>query len=266
MKADYHLHTSFSGDSESPMKDMILQGITLGLDTLCFTEHMDFDFPKGDIDFEVDMTSYYEQFKEYQDYYRFDIELLFGIELGLQPHLNERLTSFVSQYPFDFIIGSSHVVHGKDPYYPDFFKNRLEKDAYKEYFLSISENLKAFSNFQSYGHLDYIVRYGPNKNLYYSYLDYKDVIDDALIKLITYGIGLEVNTAGFKYGLGVPNPHPDVIRRYRELGGEIITIGSDAHTPQHLAYDFHLLKDLLTSCGFSYYTEFRQKKPHFKKL
>ena len=81
-----------------------------------------------------------------------------------------------------------------------------------------------------------------------------------------HGKGIEVNTAGLKYGMNDPNPHHDIIKRYLELGGEIITIGSDGHCPEHMAYDFHKLPDFLSSLGVHYYTIFRNKKPEFIKL
>ena len=100
---------------------------------------------------------------------------------------------------------------------------------------------------------------------------YEDYTDEE-IQRITFEETLEsvrrqkLNMAGLKYGLPFAHPHPDVLRRYKELGGEIITVGSDAHQPSHLAYDFGQAEDILKSCGFTYYTEFRQRKPVFKRL
>ncbi len=84
--------------------------------------------------------------------------------------------------------------------------------------------------------------------------------------IIQKGKGIEINTGGFKYGLGHPNPTEEILTRYRELGGEIITIGADAHTPEHIAFDFHKIPQLLTDCGFRYYTVFKERKPFFYKL
>ena len=128
------------------------------------------------------------------------------------------------------------------------------------------ENLDSFSDIDAYGHLDYVVRYGPNKNQFYTYEHYKDLIDEILKALIEKGIALEVNTAGYKYGLGAPNPHPDILRQYRRMGGELITVGSDAHAPEHLAYDFFRVNPLLKECGFSAYTVYENRKPRFLPL
>lgn len=263
---DFHIHTSLSADSESPMESMVEQGIRLGLKTMCFTEHMDYEYPGNDISFEVDTDAYYRKYLECRERYADKIELLFGIEIGLETCFAERTNAYLNAWLFDFIIGSSHQVDRRDPYYPEFYEGREEEACYRRYFETIVENLDAISNIDVYGHLDYVVRYGPNKAKFYTYEKYKDLIDAGLRKIIEKGIGLEVNTAGFKYGLGFPNPHPDIIKRYRELGGEIISIGSDGHTPETLAYDFEKVKPLLEECGFRYYTIFRGRKPEFIKL
>ena len=190
----------------------------------------------------------------------------FGIELGLQPHLNSYFHKLLKTMPFDFVIGSSHIVHGYDPYYKEYFKGREESACYREYFESILENLHAFSEMDVYGHIDYIVRYGPNQNKYYTYERYQDILDEILRTVIARGRGIELNTGGFHYGLGEPNPCRAVIRRYRELGGEIITIGADAHGPEKIAYDFDKAAAILADCGFKYYTVFQNRKPEFVKL
>ena len=114
--------------------------------------------------------------------------------------------------------------------------------------------------------MDYMVRYGETKEKEYSYQRYADVIDEILKTIIAKGKGIELNTAGLKYGLPFAHPHPDVLKRYRELGGEIITVGADGHRPDHIAYDFYKVSDILKSCGFKYYTEFSDRKPVFKQL
>lgn len=266
MKADFHLHSAFSADSRTPMREMIEKGITLSLSSMCFTEHMDYDYKDEGMIFETDMPAYLQTFQELKNEYAQKIELLFGIELGLQPYLKERCEALTTDWPFDFVIGSSHVVNGQDPYYPAFFQGRTERDAYLSYFQSIIDNLNTFSCFDVYGHIDYVVRYGPNQNRFYGYESYKEPLEEILQLLIKKNIGLELNTGGFKYGLGHPNPHEDILKRYRELGGEIITVGSDAHAPEYIGYSFDRAAEILKACGFRYYTIFRRRKPEFIKL
>ena len=268
LRWDCHMHSSFSGDSETPMKQMIGQAIDLGLSGITFTEHLDLDYPPipDDVDFSLDIASYRRQLRAFQEEYEGRIGLRFGVELGLQPHLAGQLHEILALGDFDFVIGSSHVAHRRDPYYPSFFEGRSEYEAYREYFESILENIQAFSEMDVYGHLDYIVRYGPEKNRNFSYETYRDILDEILLSLVQKGVGIELNSSGFHYGLGEPNPCTDIIRRYRQLGGEIITVGADAHVPDRIAYAFDKAEAVLKSCGFTYYTVFRERKPEFLKL
>ena len=96
--------------------------------------------------------------------------------------------------------------------------------------------------------------------------DSMDIIEQILKTLIYNGKGIEINTAGFKYGLGHPNPHEKILKLYHELGGEIITIGSDAHECKHLAYDFEKVTEILKKCGFRYYSEFTGRKAEMIKM
>lgn len=266
MLNDYHLHSHFSGDSDTPPEEMINQAVLLGMKTMCFTDHYDLDYPDEPDLFLFDIEKYFKEMQQLKERYRSRIQVCIGVELGLQKHLQKECTQVVAQYPFDFIIGSSHVVNHKDPYYPAYFEGRKEEECYREYFQSILDNLASFQDFDVYGHIDYIVRYGPDKNKFYSYQKYQDILDEILKTCIRKQIGLELNTGGLAYGLGHPNPHPDILQRYRELGGEIITVGSDAHTPQRLAYEFKKAADILSYCGFQYYTIFKERKPEFIKI
>ncbi len=266
---DTHMHSNFSGDCDSTPESMIEAAITKGLSGICLTDHMDYDFPshpKNPVIFEFDPDAYQQKIQELQLQYADRISVRYGIELGLQPHLAERHAKLLESYPYDFVIASSHLVHGKDPYYAEYYNGRTEKEAYLEYFHSIPENIRAFSDFDVYGHLDYVVRYGPDQNANYSYAAYADLIDEILKQLIGLGKGIEVNTAGFKYGLGHPHPCEDILKRYHALGGEILTLGADAHQPAHVAYGFDQLPQLLQSCGFSYYTVFKNRKAEFIPL
>ena len=265
---DCHMHSSFSADSDTSMEDMIREAICRGLTGICFTEHLDPDYPPTPDNeiFELDLDGYRKTLFRLREKYQKELQIHFGIELGLQPHLHDYFHELLATMPFDFVIGSSHVVHGYDPYYKEYFKGREESACYREYFESILENLHAFSEMDVYGHIDYIVRYGPNQNKYYTYERYQDILDEILRTVIARGRGIELNTGGFHYGLGEPNPCRAVIRRYRELGGEIITIGADAHGPEKIAYDFDKAASILADCGFKYYTVFQNRKPEFVKL
>lgn len=269
IKADYHMHSSFSGDSSAPMSDMAERALTLGLTHICFTEHHDPDYlyPAGEEGmFELNTDSYLYELIKQKGKYDGQLEIAFGVELGLQPHLKRQLALYAKSCDFDFIIGSSHLCNRKDPYYPAFFEGRTEDEAHHEYFESVLECVKTLPYFDVYGHLDYVVRYGPGKNDSYAYQKHADVFDKILSTLIENGKGIELNTGGFRSGLNQPNPCVEILKRYRTLGGEIITVGSDAHEPKDIAADFDRACALLKECGFGYYCVFQKRLPEYLKL
>ena len=262
---DMHLHTKFSGDSEAEPCEMIIAARDKGLKGICFTDHLDYDYPLQPNPFSLDVENYYEKMQD-TILQHCEIGLLLGIEIGLQPHLHDKNEEISKKYCFDFVIGSSHVTNGYDPYYPEYFQGKTEEEAYEEYFVSVLRNVRLFDCYDVYGHIDYVVRYGPNMNKYYTYKKYSDIIDEILKALIQKGKGIELNTGGYKYGLGQPNPTEEIIKRYKELGGELITVGADAHKPEHVGYDFDKASEVLKTCGFRYYTVFKNRKPYFEKL
>ena len=263
---DYHNHTFFSADSDTPVEEMIKKAISLGLEYICMTDHMDLDFPYPELDFTFSVPDYFKKHDELREKYGDQITLLTGIELGLQPGIYDELKNMMKSYHFDFVIGSSHLVDRLDPYYPEYWSDKTETQGTIRYFETILENVAEFDDIDVYGHIDYIVRYGPTQAQNYSYRKYQEILDEILKSLIYKNIGLELNTAGLKYGLGFAHPHIDILKRYKELGGEILTIGSDGHKPEHLAYDFDKVPGILEECGFKYYTMFRKRKPEFIKV
>lgn len=269
IKADFHVHSYFSGDSDEKMEAMILQAIKNGMNQICFTEHYDPDFvyqPGEEGMFELNTDSYLYELIQLKNKYQDQIKVLFGVELGLQPQLKRELAIYSRAYDFDFIIGSSHICNRKDPYYPSFFEGRSELEAHREYFQNILETIKKTPYFDVYGHLDYVVRYGPTKNASYTYDLHKDILDQILQELIENEKGIELNTGGFQAGLEQPNPSIDILKRYRELGGEIITVGSDAHDITKIGLEFEKACDILKECGFKYYCIFENRCPEYFRL
>lgn len=268
--ADTHLHSAYSGDSETPMEEMVQEGIRRRLQKIYFTDHIDYDYPicPDGLLFEFDVDTYLLEIEHLQEKYADKIQIGKGLELGLKKSIFPRLENLLSGREFDYIIGSSHIVIDRDPYYPDYWEGISVHTGLMRYFQSILDNIAGFSDFDTYGHIDYIVRYIPDVRAkkaplsdFYTYEKYADILDAILIALIKADKALEINTAGFKYGIGHPNPHEDVIRRYLELGGKLITIGSDGHQPAHMAYDFAKTRELLLSLGIREYAVFEKRKP-----
>ena len=173
--ADCHMHSFFSSDSEAPTEEMVKRAVELGLPAICLTDHYDMDYSTGE--FQLDTPAYAAKIRELQEKYRDKIDIRFGVELGLQLHLKERMEEYVNAWPFDYVIGSMHVIDGKDPYYEDAFPDWTAEELYRAYFRATAENIRFFHNFQTLGHLDYVVRYCREKGKDYSYRAFADEID-----------------------------------------------------------------------------------------
>ena len=265
MRADVHMHCGFSNDSETRPEDMVESAIAKGLSVICFTDHYDKDNLDWGDEAIFDVESYFQKMIELQEEYRDQIDIRIGAEIGMQPYLAEYYQDFMAQHPFDFVIGSVHSVLEHDVAL-DFFQKHSDPEGYKIYFEEMLQDVQKIKSYDVLGHLDYIVRYSNQGSKGFDLNDYMDIIEEILKQVIAHGKGIEMNMSGLKYGVGAPHPQPEIIKRYRELGGEIITVGADGHIPEHIAYDYHLADDILKSCGFKYYTEFKGRKPLFVKI
>jgi len=263
--ADYHVHSDFSGDGEAPMESMIETALAKGLQELVFTDHVDYDY--ADPVFEmIDYDHYVDYFAQLRDKYQGKIKLLLGVEVGFQPHVQAKIEQFVSSYPFDFVILSTHMADGLDFYTGEFFAHKEQKAAYLRYFENVLESIKRFDNYDVYGHLDFIVRYGSFAVKKLAYADFQDIIDEILKNIIQRGHGIELNTSGYRYGLEQMHPQFEILKRYKDLGGEIITVGSDAHREGDLCAHFDEAYAMLKAVGFRQLTVYRERKPGFIDL
>ncbi len=269
--SDFHMHSHHSGDCKAPMKDMIESAIEKGLTEICFTEHLDLDYPEPpDLPpdaFELDISSYNKELTALRVEYRDRITIRYGIEIGMQSQVAKENQAAADSSPFDFIIASQHLVDKRDPYYPDFWAPDTVENIFKRFFEQTLENLKLFTNYDVLGHLDYISRYVPKGDTTYSYERFADQIDAILMHLIKNDKGLDVNSKVLAHSDTLPpNPCPEVLKRYRELGGRIITFGSDAHTPDRIACGFDKIHQIALDAGFSEYYTYEARTPIPHKL
>ncbi len=268
---DYHLHSSFSEDSEADIHSIINTAKEKGLTSICITDHYDIDFPiipeAPEMVFDLDIEKYINTMSNLRNMLLPDFDLRIGIELGTMPTTLNKLTEFVNSNPyFDFIIASTHIVDNMDPYYPSYFEGKSYKEGLLRYF---EDELYAVSNYESYdvyGHLDYILRYGRDPENPFNPKDFMDIFEEIFKQIISKGKGIEINTGGLYKSLNQTHPCKEYLKLYKELGGEIITVGSDAHTPDKISYGFDKVKDMLLECNFKYYTTFKNRKPSFDKI
>ncbi len=267
MRADQHIHSNFSKDAESTPEEMAQGAVEKGLSLISFTDHYDKDDLDWGDEFIFDTGDYFTRMNEVKEAYRDQIKIRIGIELGLQPYLSDFYHTLVLEHPFDLVIGSVHSVAREEIATGHIFEGRADEEAYHQILQEMIEDVKvSAADFDVLGHLDYMTRYGKSKEPVYTYDRFADEIDTILRLLVDNGKGLEVNTSGLKYGLPYMHPHMDVLKRYRELGGEIVTVGSDAHAPDEIAYDFDRIFDVLEACGFQYYAEFTKRVPNFARV
>lgn len=268
--ADQHMHTDFSYDSSAPMEEMIGAAVEKGLKHVAITEHNDFNypvseqFPKGCWDLNVD--SYLYDLLTMREKFAGKATIGFGIEVGLQESILKENSSLTDSQNFDFVIGSVHLVNGVDTYDEKFYRGRTPSEAINEYFDSVLANINKFKNFDVLGHLDYLTRTLPGHEADYKPSDYKDKIDEILKVLVENNKGLELNTQTLGKGFKYPNPWPEVLKRFNELGGEIITIGSDAHKPEAIGAGFDVAEEILKDTGFRYYCVYHYRMPAFVRL
>ncbi len=264
---DSHVHSSFSGDSEMPAEAACEKALNLGLSGIAFTDHLDIDYPDYDDKFLIDFNKYSAYMDNLKARYSSGLKVLKGIEAGIQPHVTEETDLVVRKHGFDFVIASVHIIEGKDPYYGEYFLDKASKHhAFTRYLEEILLSVNKYNNFDVIGHIGYIRRYCNYEDKTLRYNDYSDIIDSIIKTALSNGKGIEVNTSGYRGGLESPIPDYDIISRYKELGGEIITVGSDAHSPEQIAYGFSRVKDMLLKIGFKYIAHFENRKPVFDKI
>lgn len=235
MISDMHIHTKFSCDSEASMEGYCKKAIEDNIKYICFTDHVDFN--KNDYGFDYyKADKFFEEFKRVQEEYGDKIQLLSGIEFS-EPHLYTAELEKLSKYPYDFIIGSVHWVGDMFPCE----ETRRKYPAKSFYQLYWEEVLKAVDcgGFDCLGHIDFPKRY-------YGEVVYEEsLLNEIFSRMKKNNIVLEINTSSLRKGLTTSLPDLDVLRLYKDKGGEYVTVGSDAHIVEDLGADNSYAKNLI---------------------
>lgn len=260
--SDFHVHSNFSPDSEATIHDQVLAAINKKLKYICLTDHLEFP----DTILKNQVNEYINQIQDLKTKFQSQINILTGLEVSLDSRFNNQISNFIKSHHFDFIIASQHAINDKDLFLRDCFENRREQDVFGDYFENILHNIKSFSDYNVLGHTDYIIRYAPNKDKYFNPSDYYDLLTQIFKIIIEQNKGIEINSSALKHGFENPHPSKKILELYKNLGGEIITIGSDAHHSDYIGYEFDQLRNLLRDIGFKYYTVFQNQKPKFLKI
>ena len=261
MLIDYHLHSTFSNDSEAALADICQQAVAMGLAEIAITDHVDLQYPVQPPGYIIsDMDCYFETLQHYQKQYSGQLTIRIGMEIGLEPHSWQTYDRLIASYPFDFIIASLHAVEGMEPHLGVYYEGKSKEEAYRVYYEHILEYLNQYDNFDILCHLDYVKRYMPYPYQPGDHLLAIETIDAVLTKLIAMGKGLEINTSGFRHISHASMPHFDIIARYHALGGKRLTIGSDSHAPQYVGTMVSQTLSALADMGIETFSTFEKRK------
>lgn len=276
MFADYHVHTEFSDDSVYPMKTVIQGAIAMGMNEICLTDHVDYgvkidwdcgkqiQYRNGEPLANVDYPRYMFEIDRMKRLYGNKIRIKTGLEFGIQKHTIPDFQRLFERYAFDFIILSIHQVENQEFWTQDFQRGRSQKEYQQRYYEEMLAVVRDYKDYSVLGHMDLIARYDLAG--VYPFEKVRPVIEDILRIVIADGKGIEVNTSSHRYGLTDTMPSANILKLYRDMGGRIITIGSDSHKPEHLGAYIRETQALLKSLGYKQFCTFEHMRPIFHDL
>ncbi len=265
---DYHIHTSLSDDSQTPFEQMLDGACRLGLTEVAITDHDDPLYPDKEFPFPLDRPCYHRMLEDAFLQYRERLLVKRGLELGLQQKALKQCRQVANEYPYDFIIGSFHTSCGLLLDNGDFYEGKSGFEIHRAFYTDVYECLSLFKDYSVVGHLNIVDRYlhqlRPQERL--NPPQALEIIEEILKMIIYDGKGIELNTSSFRYGLPILTPSVEILQMYRRLGGEIITLGSDAHSPEYIADHFDYGLEVLERLGYRYISTFSLREPSFVKL
>ncbi len=260
MIVDYHLHSRHSFDSDANPQQSIERASKLGISEICFTEHVDFEDTRNPL---LDISAYISDINRFMPSYK-GVRVKLGFEIGLDDwECSQRTWDFIKDAGADFIIGSVHMVNGINAYYNDFFEGLSQAEAYEKYINALCDKAKSCAYFSVLGHYDFVTKYAPYENRALNYLDYAERLDTLLRILVDKGKSLEINTSswrdGFSWGI-------ELFRRYRELGGDFVTIGADSHSPERVGMRLNEAISMAMEAGIKYIATFDGLSPVMHRI
>lgn len=264
---DTHNHCEFSFDGKRTTAHRSAQSaFEKGLDGIVFTDHYDIyipDVPGEELpkpqDF--DITAQQNELERINSLFPDSFKVLKGIEIGLNPNSVQQARSIIENHTFDQVIASVHYLEDSDPYYGAYFEGKDFKQAYGLYLEALYEGITSLKDFDIAGHFDYVARYAPYPQDCVRYADFSDIFDSLLKYLIENGKALEINTKSCGSSKGRATIlDMELLKRYREVGGEAITLGSDSHTPDAVADRFEIYADLLRAAGFRWTSHYEKRQ------
>ncbi len=258
---DIHTHTKFSHDGSEEPLDMVKTAEAMGLKYLAFTDHLDLDYT-GNLKYilvsRLNVPKQYAALKKLCAEYSGDVVLAAGIEVGYSPEVVGKYRKVIESHDYDVIINSIHTIDNADVYFKQFYNSKTRKEAFEKYLNAVLASVYADYSYDVIGHLGYMLRYSPYTPKKYTYDEFPKLFDDILSGIIERGKTLEVNTKTKDEDIFMPSV--DILKRYRELGGDSITFGSDAHKKEEIAGRFGATMPILRDLGFKTLTAYKNRE------
>ncbi|MDD4773538.1 MAG: histidinol-phosphatase HisJ family protein, partial [Eubacteriales bacterium] len=251
---DTHIHTNHSFDGTGTPDEICAAASASGLSAIAITDHFDADGIFEGIYDPYDGAKVKELIQKARERYSPALRVAFGLEIGQPYTYPARCEAMARELNFDFIIGSLHnLIKTPDFYYLKFdnMPQPLIERLWERYLEEIYTLLLEYRgmNINTLGHLTYPVRYITRAGRELDMKRYYDSVSQIYRKMTDYGMALEVNTSGLRQGDGMTLPDTGLIRLYRECGGELLTVGSDAHKPSDAGADIPFVYDVLAGLG-----------------
>ena len=264
MLCDYHVHSAYSCDCDFAPRDIADLAIELGVSELCFTDHVDYFL--DDETQHIEYPEYLAGLTALQAEYDGRLTIRRGIELGVQKHTLPRYLEDHEKYgaALDFALLSVHEIDDLEFHNGEFLAGRDRTAFNRDYYAYLLDIVEQFPHYSVLAHLDVIKRYDPDGPLADS--EVEDLLRAILRRAVADGKGLEVNTSCFRYGLRDLTPSRHILRLFKELGGDIVTVGSDSHAPAHLAKGIPEAKAALKEMGFRFFCTFEGMQPQYHAL
>lgn len=268
--ADLHIHSKYSFDSTAELEDIAARAISVGLSEIAVTDHCEICNNKyiAESYDNFDAGGAFDALTKIKESFDGKLKIKYGIELGQGHHNIKTAESITSLHNYDIIIGSLHNLSGMlDFYYLDYSKieKSLAKKLFEAYLEEIHE-LVLWGGFDTLAHFGYPFRYMKEGSLEFSIDEYMPKIEEILSLIIKKKISLEVNTSGYRQGLDSTIPQADILSRYYALGGRMVTLGSDAHKPEQIGFEFEKAVNMLHTIGFEYLYTYTERKPQKIKI
>jgi histidinol-phosphatase (PHP family) len=250
---DYHVHSLFSGDNDSPMQSMCEAAAARGIPEICFAEHFDVH-PKEPRRLSFPLEAWAAELVRCRDIFRGRLVVRAGLEVGEPHRAPAAVRAMLDRYDFDLVIGSLHWV-GDDLVFDAGFFDRPMDAGYSAYFAEL-ERMTEAGGFDVLGHLDVVARFGFEVWGRYEPRRYETSIRKSLAHCIERGIALDINAGCMRRRLGRTNPHPDILRWYVEMGGAHVVFSSDAHAPEHVGLHLDAAVAIARTAGLANYVAY----------